>query len=121
MHGEPGWDEATPCGTFALFDIRPGRVEESRRDPADYGLPRCAPEDLAGGDAEHNAAALEVVLRGEEEGAHRDSLLLSTGLLLEVTGQVRELSAGIEQARETVSSGRGATVLDRLREFVDEV
>ena len=121
VHGEPGWDEATPCGSFALFDVRQGHVEESRRDPADFGLPRCAPDDLAGGDAEHNAAALEAVLRGEEQGAHRNALLLGTGLLLEVTGKVADLPAGIEQARATLEVGNGASVLDRLRAFADEL
>ncbi|MFW6039964.1 MAG: anthranilate phosphoribosyltransferase, partial [Gemmatimonadota bacterium] len=26
VHGAPGWDEATPCGPFTLFDVAPGRV-----------------------------------------------------------------------------------------------
>ena len=26
VHGEPGWDEATPIGPFTLFDVRPGKV-----------------------------------------------------------------------------------------------
>ena len=48
VHGEPGWDEATPAGDFILFDVRPGEVTEARRSPEDYGMARCAPEDLAG-------------------------------------------------------------------------
>ena len=27
IHGEPGWDEATPVGPFLLFDVRAGVVE----------------------------------------------------------------------------------------------
>ncbi|UCG71833.1 MAG: anthranilate phosphoribosyltransferase [Chromatiales bacterium] len=119
VHGEPGWDEATPCGTFALFDVRPGEVHEQQRDPQDYGLPRCAPADLAGGDAEHNAVALEAVLRGEEQGAHRDALLLGTGLVLEVTANEPDLAAGIARARGTLDAGEGAAVLDRLRTFAE--
>ncbi len=26
VHGEPGWDEATPVGDFWLYDVRPGSV-----------------------------------------------------------------------------------------------
>ena len=121
VHGEPGWDEATPCGTFALFDIRPGEVHEHRRDPQDYGLPLCKPADLAGGDAEHNAAALEAVLRGQEQGAHRDALLLGTGLVLEVTGQEAGLDAGIARARGTLDAGDGAVVLEKLRAFAESM
>lgn len=119
VHGEPGWDEATPCGAFALFDIRPGVVHEQQRDPLDYGLPRCAPADLAGGDAAHNATALEAVLRGEDQGAHREALLLGTGLVLEVTANEPDLAAGIARARRTLDAGEGAVVLDRLRAFAE--
>ena len=28
VHGDPGWDEATPAGEFLLFDVTPGRVRE---------------------------------------------------------------------------------------------
>ncbi|MGI9247831.1 MAG: anthranilate phosphoribosyltransferase, partial [Woeseiaceae bacterium] len=58
VHGEPGWDEATPAGDFYLYDVRPGVVAETKRSPEDYGLKRCRPEDLEGGDAEHNAREL---------------------------------------------------------------
>ena len=43
VHGEPGWDEATPAGEFVLFDVTPGNVKEARRTPEDYGIERCAP------------------------------------------------------------------------------
>ena len=86
VHGEPGWDEATPAGEFVLHDVRPGSVTESIRTPEDYGLARCAPEDLAGGDAAHNAAELTRVFTGQDRGAHRDALLMGVSLMLEVQG-----------------------------------
>ncbi len=117
VHGEPGWDEATPVGPFTLFDVRAGQVTESQRDPADYGLPRCSPAELAGGDAQDNARALEAVLRGEDNGPHCDALLLGTGLLLEVTGRAADLNAGIVQARAALQAGTAAVLLERLQQF----
>jgi anthranilate phosphoribosyltransferase len=117
VHGDPGWDEATPVGPFTLFDVCPGGVQESRRDPADYGLPRCAPEALAGGDADFNARALEAALTGRDDGPHRDALLLGAGLVLEVTGRAADLADGIARARSALASGQAGTVLDRLRRF----
>ena len=38
MHGEPGWDEPTPVGPFELYDVRPGRVERTVRDPRELGF-----------------------------------------------------------------------------------
>jgi len=117
VHGEPGWDEATPVGSFTLFDVQPGEVIEVCRDPLDYGLPRCSPDDLAGGDAEFNATALEAVLIGEDRGAHRDALLLGAGLALELTGRASDLPDGIAQARATLDSGEAKRLLGKLRAF----
>src|SRR5579863_3057470 len=61
VHGAEGWDEPTPVGPFTVFDVRPGNVSVGVRGPADYGLDTCQPAALAGGDALHNARALEAV------------------------------------------------------------
>ncbi|MEM9056424.1 MAG: anthranilate phosphoribosyltransferase [Pseudomonadota bacterium] len=114
VHGEPGWDEATPCGPFTLFDVTPGTVAREVRDPADYRLKRCTPEALAGGDAAHNAAAIRDVLEGRDRGAHHDALLLGAALMLEVTGTVKSFRSASGQVRECIASGRPREMLDRL-------
>jgi anthranilate phosphoribosyltransferase len=110
-----GWDEASPAGEFVLFDVTPGQVRRQRRDPANYGLPRCEPGALLGGDAAHNARALEAVLTGQDRGPHRDALLLGAGLLLEVTGRCRGLSRGIYKVRRALDAGAGTALLATLR------
>ena len=120
VHGEPGWDEATPVGEFALFDVRPGKVTETRRSPEQYGMSRCAPGDLAGGDASHNAGELRRVLTGEDRGAHRDALLMGTSLVLEVMGTVRNARQGVEAAAAAIDDGAAGAFLERLaRHFAD--
>jgi len=115
VHGTPGWDEATPVGEFVLYDVRAGAVEESIRTPEDYGLARCTPEDLAGGDAENNARELQRVFSGDDKGAHRDALLMGTSLVLEVQGSARDAQEGIEIAAAAVDSGDAEKLLERLR------
>jgi len=116
VHGAGGWDEPTPVGPFTLFDVRPGRVEAHVRAPAEYGLAPCRVSDLAGGDAGHNARALEAVLYGEDRGAHRDCLLLGTALALELAGETREPREGIARAAAAVDSGAARRLLDALRQ-----
>ncbi|MDQ7007880.1 MAG: anthranilate phosphoribosyltransferase [Acidobacteriota bacterium] len=116
VHGEPGWDEATPCGEFLLLDVRPGVVSERRCDPLDWGLARCRPEDLAGGDSQANAAALERVFDGET-GAHRDALVLGAALVLELTGRENDGRSAVARAAEAIDSGAARRVLARLRAF----
>ena len=115
VHGEPGWDEATPAGEFVLFDVRPGAVDESRRTPEQYGVARCKPEQLAGGDAAHNARELVRVLTGEDRGAHRDALLMGASLVLELTGQARDERDGVAIAAESIDGGNAARFLEAFR------
>jgi anthranilate phosphoribosyltransferase len=117
LHGEPGWDEATPVGPFVVFEVRPGSVRRHRRDPAHYGIPRCTPEDLAGGDAQTNARAIEDVFAGRDQGPHRDALLLGAGLALDLAGRARGLRRGIEAARRALDGGAATALLARLRAF----
>lgn len=114
VHGEPGWDEATPVGPFLLFDVRPGSVERTVRDPAEWGLSRCSPEDLQGGDAEHNASRLRAVLCGKEQGPHRDALLLGAALVLQMTGRAETPVEAIAMGASAIDEGRGAALLESL-------
>ena len=116
VHGEPGWDEATPAGDFWLYDVRPGSVEEQRRTPEDYGLQRCAPDDLKGGDAEHNARELIRVFTGDDTGAHRDALLMGTSLVLEVQGVATDPKDGVARAAAAIDEGRAEQLLQALKE-----
>ena len=117
IHGDPGWDEATPVGPFELYDVQPGRVAREVRDPRDLGVARCAPSDLAGGDAAHNAVGLRAVLEGRDTGPHRDAIVLNAALALEVTGAVPSAVAGVAAANEAITRGDGARLLERLAAF----
>ena len=115
VHGEPGWDEATPAGDFVLYDVRSGSVIEETRSPGDYGLKICAPEALQGGDAEHNARELVRVFTGEDRGAHRDALLMGTSLVLEVQGVAKDPVDGVAQAAAAIDDGRAESFLSELK------
>ena len=117
VHGEAGWDEATPVGPFELYDVRPGRVDREVRDPLHFGLARCTVGDLAGGEPVANAAALRAVFERRDVGPHRDALLLNAGLVLEVTGRVTTTVAGIEAAAAAIDRGDAERLLERVAEF----
>ena len=117
VHGSHGWDEPTPVGPFMLFDVHPGHVSEQMRDPQDFGLARCRNEDLAGGDAQHNARALRAALSGEDHGAHRDCLLLGAALALEVAGRTRSAREGIAAAAAAIDSGAARRTGSAVADF----
>jgi anthranilate phosphoribosyltransferase len=117
VHGAAGWDEATPIGPFIVFDVAAGGVRRERIDPQDLGLPRCSAADLKGADAAANFAALRAVLDGRDRGAHRDALVLQSGLALFIAGRADSPAAGIALAGETIDSGRAQAWLERLQQF----
>ncbi|MEJ2256447.1 MAG: hypothetical protein P8X98_05485 [Woeseiaceae bacterium] len=116
VHGDPGWDEATPAGDFVLYDVRPGTVTEEMRSPSDYGLDVCRPEDLEGGDAEHNARELTRVFTREDRGAHRDALLMGTSLVLECQGTAKDARDGVAIAEAVIDDGRAEKFLGALQD-----
>jgi anthranilate phosphoribosyltransferase len=115
VHGEPGWDEASPVGEFVLYDVRPGSVTETSRSPEDYNMSRCAPDALRGADAAYNATELTRVLTGEDKGAHRDALIMGASLVLEVVGLARDLTEGTERAADAIDSGKAASFIEKFR------
>ena len=120
IHGEPGWDEATPIGPFVRLEVTPGEISEQQIDPLDLDLARCQPQDLAGGSAAENADALCSVLMNGEKGPHRDALVLGAGLVLEVCGRAPTLADGMNEASHALDDGSARRLLGRLRSFVTE-
>jgi anthranilate phosphoribosyltransferase len=116
VHGAGGIDELSPAGPNLVCEVADGRVRERTIDPLELGVGRCAPEDLAGGEAEDNAAAIRRVLDGEP-GAHRDAVLLNAAGAIAAAGHAADLAEGLAIAREAVDSGAAAERLDRLVAF----
>ncbi len=117
VHGEPGWDEATPVGPFTLFDVRPGQVTRTLRSAEEFSLPRCTAEDLKGGDAAYNAEHLRAVLEGRERGAHRNAIVLQAALVLEMLGKAPTPIDAARMAEDAIESGAARKMLEKLAAF----
>ena len=117
VHGAAGWDEATPVGPFICYDVRPGSVQKSIRDPQAAGLEACSEADLLGAEPESNARRLAAALRGEDTQAHRDALALGAALALEVTGQAESLADGLQSAQACLGDGGGGKLLEKIAAF----
>ena len=69
---------------------------------------------IRGGDAEHNAAALDALLRGAA-GAYRDTVLLNAAAGLIVARRCTTLPDGVAQAARSIDGGAALAVLEALR------
>ncbi|MFC0589221.1 anthranilate phosphoribosyltransferase [Novosphingobium aquiterrae] len=110
VSGAEGLDELSIAGTSYVAALGiPGVPAEIR--PEDAGLASHDLDDLRGGDARFNAAALRDVLMGQP-GAYRDAVLLNSAAALLVADQVEDWLEGVEEAAETLDKGLAKALLD---------
>ncbi len=117
IEGNEDAPTSRPCRAF-LWEIRKGQSEmgEIRIDAAEFGLQAATKEEMAGGDAAHNAAIAERILEGQQ-GAYRDLVLLNAGLRIWLAERAGSIGEGIGAARAAIDSGAAKGKLQELRAF----
>jgi anthranilate phosphoribosyltransferase len=113
VHGADGLDEISTTGYTKVSECRGGSVNTFYVHPADFQLPKAAPEALKGGDAAENAVIAQRILAGER-GAPRDIVLLNAAVSLLIAGTVATVPEGVAHAAAAIDSGAAAGVLERL-------
>ncbi len=116
VHGWGGLDELSPAGPNLVCEVESGSVRRYELDPLDFGIPRCDPRELTGGDPATNARALREVLGGAD-GGHRSAVLLNAAGGIAAAGHAADLREGLELARKAIDSGSAATRLGELVRF----
>ncbi|MEX3009076.1 anthranilate phosphoribosyltransferase [Hoeflea sp. TYP-13] len=112
VHGD-GLDEMTTTGTTQIAALENGNIRKFELTPEQFGLQRVTIDQLKGGDAEHNAAALLDVLQGTK-GPYRDIVLLNTAAALVIGGIAEDIPEGIKKAEEAIDGGAAKASLDAL-------
>jgi anthranilate phosphoribosyltransferase len=120
VHGAHGVDELSPAGRNLVCEVVEGSVRERTIDPLELGLARCDPDELRGGSAEENAAAIRAVFAGAN-GGRRDAILLNGAGAIAAGGLAADLREGLELARTAVDSGAAAARLDELARYTHAV
>jgi anthranilate phosphoribosyltransferase len=113
VHGAGGLDEISTTGPTRVAELKDGEVSTFEVTPEDAGVPRAVLDDLKGGDAAHNAAAIRLVLDGEH-GPFRDIVLMNAGAGFVVAERAPTLAEGAKIAAETIDSGAAKRTLDAL-------
>ena len=118
VHGSDGLDELTTTGPSMVAEWKDGKVECFTVHPGDAGLPISDAEGLKGGEAHHNAEALNRLLHGVK-GAYRDIVVLNAAAALIVAGKVGDLRTGAQMAEQAIDSGAALAVLTSLAEITN--
>ena len=113
VHGSDGLDEITTTGPTAVAELMDGKVSTFEVSPDMISVNPAKPDDLKGGTAEENAAALSALLAGET-GPYRDIAMLNAAAALIVAGKADDLAAGAALSAEAIDSGRAKNAVHQL-------
>ena len=118
VHGADGTDEITTTGPTYVVSLENGEISEFEVSPEQAGLPLATLEDLRGGEAEENAAALNALLQGAA-GAYRDVVLFNAAAALIIADKVADLPEGVAMAARAIDVGQALDKLHRLVEITN--
>lgn len=113
VHGADGLDEITTTTTTRVSELRDGEVTTSDLDPLQYISKHADPGDLAGGDAEQNAALLRGVLGGDQS-PRRDIVCLNAAAAIVAGGKADDLAGGYAAAQAAIDGGAATEKLEAL-------
>ncbi len=113
VHGSDGLDEITTTGPTTIGEVRHEKVTVSTFHPEQAGIRLAKPEDLKGGDAEHNAGLVRAILEGER-GPKRDIVVLNAAAAIAAGRDLPSIADGITAAETSIDSGAAREKLERL-------
>lgn len=115
IHGEGGLDELNTTGMNRISHLRDGQVDNLEFDASSLNLQPAAISDLVGGDADHNAALMQDILSGKDQGPRADVALLNAAAGLAT--QDGDIVAWLDSAKESLQSGEALNKLNKLVEM----
>ncbi len=113
VHGSDGLDELTTTGPTHVVALKEGKISQFEVSPEDAGLPLSSINDLVGGTAEVNGAAIRTLLAGEK-GPFRDIVVFNAAASLIVAGKVVNLKEGVTLAQIAIDDGKAQAALDGM-------
>lgn len=119
VHGDDGMDEISICAPTRVAILNHGTIEETVVTPEDCGLARTTPNELSGGAAQENAAALKDLLTGTQ-GAYRDIVLANASAVLMIAGKADSLRQGAAYAADAIDCGAAMHILESYIAFSQE-
>ncbi len=111
LHSLDGYDEVSLTGSFKMITENAEQI----LSPEDIGLATINAETIAGGNTiEESAKIFMKVLQGEGSKEQEAVVLANAGLALYCGKQLSTITEGIEQARESIVSGRALQTFKKL-------
>ncbi len=116
VHGSDGLDEVTITDKTFVSEYNGRDIVSYTLDPVELGFSLGQESDLLGGDVATNAAIAIDILKGAS-GPQRDIVILNAACALYCAEKVKDISAGIVMAQQSIDSGKALQKLEELKAF----
>jgi len=113
VYGQDGLDEISMSAPTLVCEVREGAFRTFEIAPEDFGMKRCAKEELTGGSPAENAAITRSILEGEK-GPKRDAVVLNSAAALCVARPELTMQQAAALAEETIDSGKALAQLENF-------
>lgn len=115
VYGMDKLDEISLSAPTKICEFRNGEYKTYIVEPEDFGFAKCSKDDLVGGTPEENAEITKSILRGEERGPKRNTVLMNAGAALYIAGKADRFADGITLAGKLIDDG---SALAKMEAFV---
>ena len=116
VHGHDGLDEITCTETTRVTELRDGVIKTYELYPEMLVGQTFDAEDLAGGDAEANAAITLEILKGERHDGARAIVILNAAAAIVAGEKVDTIQEAVKLAEESIDSG---AALDKMNKLIE--
>ena len=111
LHSLDGYDEISLTGGYKMITQEAEKIVY----PEEIGLTQVAPEALSGGNTIEDSAKVFIdILSGKGTKAQNEAVLANAGTAIHCGKQLDSLEEGIQQARESLESGKALETFKNL-------
>jgi len=109
-----GLDEFAIHGPTDVAELKDGKITSYQVTTEQLGIDSYPLSTLEGGDAQHNAALITALLKGQGTHAHHTAVAVNVAATLYLAGKVDTLKQGVVMAMTCIKSGAPYRVVEQL-------
>ncbi len=116
VHGHDGLDEVTLCDSTTICEVNSGKLNSFFLSPEQFGLKKCSPSELVGGNPTANAEIAIDILNGCK-GPKRDVVVLNSALCLYMSHNQITLRECVKMAETLIDNGSAKNQVEKFVEL----